>query len=93
MLGGMNVLIPGLRLDRPAIYCIKVQGRIDESWANWFGAVRMWVTQEVDQPPVTTMIGEVIDQAALHGWLSRLRDLGLPLLLVEYQPGAGERAE
>jgi hypothetical protein len=72
--------------DQPATYCIKVQGRLDPSWANWFRAAAIEVTRGPDQLPVTTLVGEVADQAALYGWLSRLRDLGLPLLLVEYMP-------
>lgn len=79
----MNEHIPILRLDGPATYCIKVQGRIDASWADWFGATTIHISHESGQPPVTVMICLFIDQAALFGSLSRLRDLGLPLLLIE----------
>ena len=73
-----------LHLDRPADYCIVVQGRLDASWTNWFNDAEIQVALDAHQAPVTTMVGRVADQAALFGWLARLRDLGLPLLLVQY---------
>jgi len=70
-----------LTLDQPALYQIKVPGRLDESWIEWDG--RMTVTVECDNEdtPVTTLTGSV-DQAALHGLLRRLYSLGLPLISV-----------
>ena len=59
-------------------YEIHLQGRLDPRWATWFDG--MTVTTDADG---TTLIrGPVADQAALHGLLARLRDLGLPLLSV-----------
>jgi hypothetical protein len=59
-------------------YEIRVDGMLDERWSCWFEG--MHVTSE---PDGTTLIrGEVVDQAALHGLLARVRDLGLPLIAV-----------
>ena len=71
-----------LCLSQPAVYRIVVGGRLDESWSTWFGA--MTVTTECCENgiSVTTLTGMVGDQAALHGLLARIRDLGLPLLSV-----------
>lgn len=73
-----------LQLDHPAVYCITVQGRLDASWADWLDVSTLQVNEDISHAPVTTLTASVADQAALHGWLARLRDLGLPLLSVEY---------
>jgi hypothetical protein len=59
-------------------YEIRLRGRLDQRWASWFDG--MTVTALDDG--TTVLEGWVADQAALHGLLSRLRDLGLPLLSV-----------
>ena len=60
-------------------YEIRLKGHLDESWADWFDG---WAfTHESDG--TTTLRGELIDQAALHGLLKRIRDLGVPLLSVK----------
>jgi hypothetical protein len=66
-----------LGLDQPETYEIQVQGRLGDDWASWFAA--MTITVECDS---TTLAGIVADQAALHGILIKIRDLGLPLLSV-----------
>lgn len=60
------------------IYEIKLKGQIDRSWSEWFDG--FVVTYESDDK--TTLSGEIVDQAALHGLLKRIRDLGLPLISV-----------
>ena len=65
-------------LSMPACYRIRVQGRLGPEWSTWFGGLSLgW--QEPDQ---TVLSGQVMDQAALHGLLNTIRDLGLPLLEV-----------
>jgi hypothetical protein len=59
-------------------YEIKLKGHLDESWADWFDGLTF--THESDG--TTTLRGEIIDQAALHGLLKKIRDLGMPLLSV-----------
>jgi hypothetical protein len=65
--------------DHPSTYCIRVYGRLDESRSCWFDDL------EIANEPgeVTLLRGEIADQAALYGVLARVRDLGLPLLMVE----------
>ena len=72
-----------LSLDAPATYQIKVQGRLNETWSAWFDGMAVTVENSGDGAAVTTLTGSVADQVALHSLLSRIRDLGLPLLSVE----------
>jgi hypothetical protein len=68
--------------DQPGRYEISIQGRLDERWASWFDGM----TLSTDPAGTTLLRGHVVDQAALHGLLARLRDLGLPLLAVSQVP-------
>ncbi len=70
-----------LSLDRPVNYQIKVPGRIDESWSDWIGDMRIRIESEGDGSVYTTLTGR-LDQAALQGLLRRLYSLGLPLVSV-----------
>jgi len=59
-------------------YAIRVQGRLGPRWSAWFeGAVVLG-----DDDGTTTIVGAVLDQAALHGLLQRVRDVGLPIVSV-----------
>ena len=60
------------------LYEIRLKGHLDARWAAWFDGLSL--TQECDG--TTVIRGSVIDQAALHGLLSKVRDLGLPLVAV-----------
>jgi hypothetical protein len=60
------------------IYEIKLQGHLNESWADWFDGL----TFSHEGDGTTRLTGEIVDQAALHGLLKKARDLGLPLLSV-----------
>jgi hypothetical protein len=68
--------------DRPATYQICVQGRIDPNWAGLMAGMTIRLTIEKAVPPVTTLEGELSDQAALLGVLNSLYELHLPVLLV-----------
>jgi hypothetical protein len=59
-------------------YEIRVRGVLDGGWSAWFDGMR--VTS--DEHGQTTIAGPVVDQAALHGLLAKVRDLGLELLEV-----------
>ncbi len=80
----MRRIAQRLRLDEPATYRIKVQGRLNDTWSAWFDGLTVSVEADSDGTAVTTLAGSVADQGALYGLLSRIRDLGLPLLLVQY---------
>ncbi|MBN1248412.1 MAG: hypothetical protein JXC32_12190 [Anaerolineae bacterium] len=56
---------------------IRVRGRIDDHWSDWFGDLTLTHT-----PEETVLVGDVVDQAALYGLLAKLRDLGLELISV-----------
>jgi hypothetical protein len=68
--------------DQPGRYEISIQGRLDERWESWFDGM----TLSTEPAGTTLLSGYVVDQAALHGLLARLRDLGLPLVSVRRVP-------
>ena len=66
--------------NNPGRYEIRVKGHLDSRWAAWFDGLTL--THESDG---TTLIhGPVADQAALHGLLQKVRDVGLPLVSVTH---------
>ena len=64
--------------DGPGWYEIRFQGHLDDRWSPLFDGLSL----EPQPDGVSLLRGRVVDQAALHGVLARLRDLGLPLLSV-----------
>jgi len=79
--------------DRPAAYQIKVQGRVDPGWSDRLAGMTIRLTKEEARPPVTTLEGELLDQAALAGVLNTLYELHLPVLSVlclSYPPDHGK---
>jgi hypothetical protein len=60
------------------LYVIRIKGHLDERWAAWFAGLSITWEGNGD----TRLTGPVVDQAALHGVLKRVRDLGMPLLSV-----------
>ena len=62
-----------------AIYEIRIEGHLDDRWADWFEG--MIFTHERDG--TTTLCGPLTDQAALHGLINGIMNLGLPLLSVQ----------
>jgi hypothetical protein len=88
----MNPSGKQLLFDQPCRYRIRVQGQLSASWSSRLSSMVITIRQPTSQPPVTTLTGEVRDQAALLGVLNALYDLGCPLLKVE-RLGAGPAAE
>jgi hypothetical protein len=88
----MDTRSRGRYIDHPARYEIQVQGRLREGWSHWFGGMTVRTVIDEQGVPVTVLAGDVQDQAALHGLLARVRDLGLPLLLVQLLPPGQEEA-
>ena len=62
----------------PAEYAIRVRGVLDPAWASWFEGMDV----QSDRPGETVIAGPVADQAALHGLLEKIRDLGLSIISV-----------
>lgn len=60
-------------------YSIRVKGYLDQRWADWFDGLTF--TYESDG--TTLLAGQLADQAALHGVLNKIRDLGLPIISVQ----------
>jgi hypothetical protein len=61
------------------IYEIRLQGHLDGDWSDWFDDV----TTEYRADGATALVGAISDQAALHSLLNKIRDLGIPLILVK----------
>jgi hypothetical protein len=68
--------------DRAPHYEIRVEGHLGARWAAWFDGLRL--TAEDDG--TTVIAGPVVDQAALHGLLQKLRDIGIPLVSLRQVP-------
>ena len=69
----------GRTFDEQTTYQIRVKGNLESKWSDWFDGFVITVQANHE----TLLTGPVADQAALHGLLAKLRDLGLPILLVE----------
>ncbi len=69
----------GREFDKPAVYQIRVKGNLENKWSEWFDGFS--ITPQTNAE--TVLIGVVADQAALHGLLAKVRDLGLPLIEVK----------
>jgi hypothetical protein len=64
--------------DEPGLYEVRIKGHLDSRWAGWFEGLT--ITRDANGE--TLLTGPVVDQAALHGLLRKVRDLGLPLVAV-----------
>jgi hypothetical protein len=74
------------KLDRPACYEIKVPGRLEEHWSEWLEGMAVEVESGDGVPTITTLTGELPDQAALQGLINRLYSMGLSLISVNLVP-------
>lgn len=63
---------------QPTAYQIRIKGHLGRQWTDWFGGL----TITLEDNGETLLIGPVVDQAALHGLLRKVRDLGMPLISV-----------
>ncbi|UCG26482.1 MAG: hypothetical protein JSW55_09930 [Chloroflexota bacterium] len=64
--------------DEPELYEIRLKGHLADRWAGWFEGL----TITLEENGNTLLTGPVVDQAALHGLLKKVRDLGMPLISV-----------
>ncbi len=65
-----------------AAYEIWVKGHLDRRWSEWFDGLKITNLENGE----AMLSGEIVDQAALHGVLAKIRDLGLPLVAVRSAP-------
>ncbi len=63
---------------QPMIYQIRIKGHLDHHWADWFEGLAIQLTDNGE----TLLSGQVVDQAALHSLLRKVRDVGMPLLSI-----------
>ncbi|MEO7841700.1 MAG: hypothetical protein ABIU06_20345 [Anaerolineales bacterium] len=73
-----NHLEPETDPGQPAIYQIRVKSHLGSDWTDWFEGLTITLEDNGD----TLLTGPLIDQAALHGLLKKVRDLGMPLVSV-----------
>ena len=74
---------PKLTIAQQATYQICVQGYLDKKWSDYLQGMTISIKQNESRHPVTTLTGQLVDQAALLGVLNALYDYHLPLLSVE----------
>ena len=75
---------------QPLVYQIRIQGQLGREWTDWFGGL----TITLEDNGETLLTGLVVDQAALHGVLRKVRDVGMPLLSVSrVEPGQAEASD
>jgi len=65
-------------VSEPLTYQIRLKGQLGSEWTDWFEGLTITLDEDGD----TLLTGPVADQAALHGLLKRVRDLGMPLVSV-----------
>jgi hypothetical protein len=74
----------------PGRYEIRLKGHLNDRWVDWFEGLTITLEDQGD----TLLTGLVVDQAALHGLLKRVRNLGMPLLSVNLvNPGQAKTQE
>ena len=73
--------------DRPGNYCIRVIGYLDESWSDRLAGLHITKSSPKDQGSVTSLVGQLRDQAELAGVLNTLYEMHLTLRSVEYLNG------
>ena len=72
------------------VYQIRIQGHLGSEWTDWFEGLTLTLQDNGE----TLLTGPVVDQAALHGLLKKVRDVGMPLLsVVGVKPGQADASE
>jgi hypothetical protein len=76
--GMFNNPDPTTNPSQPVVYQIRIKGHLGSQWTDWFDGLTITLEEEGD----TLLTGPLVDQAALHGLLRKVRDLGMPLISV-----------
>ena len=85
-----NKLNPKTNLSHLMVYQIRIEGHLGRQWTDWFGGLIITLKDNGD----TLVTGPVADQAALHGLLRKVRDLGMPLLsVIRVGPGQADASD
>ena len=85
-----NKLNPKTDPNQPMVYQIRIKGHLGRERTDWFEGLTITLDDNGD----TLLTGPVIDQAALHGLLRKVRDLGMPLVSVSpFEPGQAGASE
>lgn len=74
-----------LNMYEPAVFCIRIQGELDESWSEYFSVQSVSVEVDAAGNAITSLVSEPMDQAALVGLVNHLNALGVPLISMEYR--------
>jgi hypothetical protein len=75
---------------QPTVYQIRIKGHLGRQWTDWFGGL----TITLEDNGETLLTGPVVDQAALHGLLRKVRDLAMPLIsVICVRPGQADASD
>jgi len=76
--------------DQPLVYQIRIKGHLGRQWTDWFGGL----TITLEDNGETLLTGPVVDQAALHGVLRKVRDVAMPLIsVICVRPGQADASD
>jgi hypothetical protein len=85
-----NKLDPKTNPGQPIVYQIRIKGHLGRQWTDWFEGLTITLEEDGE----TLLTGPVVDDAALHGLLKKVRDLGMPLLSVNrVEPGQADASD
>ena len=79
----MKEVSHAINMSSPAIYRIRVRGKLDANLAKRLDGLNLSEVSDADEMPISVLVGRMIDQAALSGLLNSLYELHLPLLSVD----------
>ena len=75
---------------QPMVYQIRIKGHLGRQWTDWFEGLTITLEDNGD----TLLTGSVVDQAALHGLLQKVRELGMPLIsIIRVKPGQADASD